>query len=284
MSIQVRDGIAKQISELAKEYPGLAKARDNLFVLWFLQAYVLGEETSDIDQYVCGFRGDGGIDAIFVDGQARMVHLVQGKLRQTFGKVEPSHDIDRFVRDCAIVCSADKEKLNVLLSQVNALSKEKIKQAAKRIASDGYEPRLYYVTTGKVSRQKGDRFRSDARVHIRNGILDIVGSDELEYVYPDFRDGIAPPVPLTALDVEAGSTVIDRVDPASKIRSWIFPAEVRSVSALYELCGTRLFAKNIRGYLGESTSINKAMAQTLHGKPDEFFYLKQRNHNYLQSS
>lgn len=225
MSTQVRAGIEKQIEELAKEYPGLARAKDNLFVLWFLQAYVLGEDVSDIDQYICGFKGDGGIDAIIVDAQAKMVHLVQGKLRQGLGKAEPSHDIDRFLKDCALVCSEDREKLNGLLTRVNLLSKDRIKQAAKRITSDGYAPRLYYVTTGKISKLKADRFRSDARVHVKNGILDIVGADELEYVYPDFRDGIAPPVPLTALDVENGS-IIYRDDTSSKIRSWIFPASV----------------------------------------------------------
>ena len=30
-----KQGIAKQLAELAKDYPGLAKMKDNLFVLWF---------------------------------------------------------------------------------------------------------------------------------------------------------------------------------------------------------------------------------------------------------
>lgn len=273
MNLDVSDGIATKIGELAQEHPGLAKSKDNLFVLWFLEAYVFGRGADNTARHICGATKDGGFDAIAVDSQSRMVHVVQGKLRQ-FGKAEPTGEIDKFVRDCADLCASDRDTLNALLSRVNPLSKDRIREAAKRIASDGYEPHFYFVTTGRVSKEKRDRYRHDARRRTQGGTLDIVGSDELRYVFRDYRDGIAPPVPLASLDVEHGnSTIVQRDDPKSKTRSWIFPTHARSLSALYELCGIRLFAKNIRGYLGESTSINKAMAQTLLRHPDEFFYL-----------
>jgi hypothetical protein len=48
---------------------------------------------------------------------------------------------------------------------------------------------------------------------------------------------------LTSLAIEPSSpTIIERPDAKSKIRSWIFPAEIRSVATLYKQCGTRLAA------------------------------------------
>lgn len=41
---------------------------------------------------------------------------------------------------------------------------------------------------------------------------------------------------------------------------------------MYETCGKRLFARNIRGFLGGNTEVNRSMEYTLKHEPEKFFY------------
>ena len=41
---------------------------------------------------------------------------------------------------------------------------------------------------------------------------------------------------------------------------------------MYEIAGRKIFAKNIRGYLGENTDINKSMKYTIEKEPHNFWY------------
>ncbi|MCK1656742.1 AIPR family protein [Bradyrhizobium sp. 151] len=270
MTTVASEGIRKELAELGRAHPGLASGKDNLFVLWFLKAYVAGEADNNIAASVVGASKDGGFDAIYIDSGARIVHLVQGKYRASFGsKAEPPSDIDRFVMDSESLYSGDSSRLNDLLDRVNPTTREKLRYARNRLVSHDYQPRLYYLTTGKVSADKRRRFGRSTR----SRILEIIDATDLARIYRDYADGIAPPIPVTSLAIEPSSpTIIERPDAKSKIRSWIFPAEIRSVATLYKQCGTRLFAKNIRGYLGES-KINKEMSKTLTKHSSRFFYL-----------
>jgi len=44
------------------------------------------------------------------------------------------------------------------------------------------------------------------------------------------------------------------------------------IAEMFERAGPRLFARNIRGYLGEGKPVNEDMRLTLLGEPDRFFY------------
>ena len=113
MTTQVSNGVAKQVTELGREHPGLASSKDNLFVLWFLQAYVVGEDDKNLEASVVGAAKDGGFDAIYIDSRSKIVHLVQGKYRRGFGaKPEPTVEIDRFLRDSEMLYSDDRGKFD----------------------------------------------------------------------------------------------------------------------------------------------------------------------------
>jgi hypothetical protein len=92
----------------------------------------------------------------------------------------------------------------------------------------------------------------------------------------DYLDGVAPPVPTLDLEIEEGNGVeikgvYHRYDGKTDIESWVFSMTAAAVGALYEQAGNRLFARNIRGFLG-STEINKGMASTLSKTPHFFWY------------
>lgn len=152
MTTEASVGIAKELAELGRAHPGLASTKDNLFVLWFLKAYVVGETDNNVAASVVGASKDGGFDAIYIDSGAKIVHLVQAKYRANFGsKAEPTSDIDRFVMDSESLYSDDNSRLSDLLDRVNPTTKDKLRYARSRCVSHGYQPRLYYLTTGKVS-------------------------------------------------------------------------------------------------------------------------------------
>jgi hypothetical protein len=70
--------IDKELDELSHQYPALKK--EDLFLTWFLRAYV----TDDIEasaKAVTNGPGDKGIDAVFIDDRSRTVFVVQGKYR-----------------------------------------------------------------------------------------------------------------------------------------------------------------------------------------------------------
>ena len=64
--------------------------------------------------------------------------------------------------------------------------------------------------------------------------------------------------------------VLQRFDGATGIESWVFPVNVRHIAKMYEQSGIRLFARNVRGFLG-SSKINKNLEETLDTEP-EFFW------------
>src|SRR5690606_3123402 len=45
-----------------------------------------------------------------------------------------------------------------------------------------------------------------------------------------------------------------------------------AVAELYERTGVRLFARNIRGFMGMKTPVNQSMLATLRDEPERFFY------------
>lgn len=89
----------------------------------------------------------------------------------------------------------------------------------------------------------------------------------------DYLDGVAPPIPSIDLPIETsqGPGVVSRYDKASGIESWVFTAKGNYVGELFSRAGVRIFARNVRGFLG-NTAINRAMVATLEDQPEYFQY------------
>ena len=61
---------------MAERYPKLAE--DDLFVLWFLRAFVTDDEGQAI-QSLTGGSGDKSVDGVYFDDSTKTVVVVQGK-------------------------------------------------------------------------------------------------------------------------------------------------------------------------------------------------------------
>jgi hypothetical protein len=103
--------------------------------------------------------------------------------------------------------------------------------------------------------------------------LSLIDGRGVVRILDDFLDGVAPPVPFVDLPIETGkgSGIVDHYDSDSDIESWVFPARGTDIGRLYTQAQRRIFARNIRGFLG-STAINHAMQDTLTREPERFLY------------
>ena len=152
----------------------------------------------------------------------------------------------------------------------------KADEARKRIKSRGYRLQLYLVTMGKCSAPLAKEADSIVRQISADADIDIVDGKRVLHLLSDYLDGVAPPVPLLEIEIESGQGVtldgvLQRFDQQTKIESWVVPVAVDQIARMYESAGIRLFARNVRGFLGD-TQINRNMKETLDKEPGYFWY------------
>ena len=86
--------LKRELDDFGDKYPKLES--HELFVAWFLRAYVTGSDSSAVHA-LSGCSNDKGIDAVLIDEAAKAVFLAQGKCRQGIGsKNEKRPDIVSF--------------------------------------------------------------------------------------------------------------------------------------------------------------------------------------------
>lgn len=260
--------LASEIADLRERFPKLKD--DDLFVLWFLTAYVADDPDAVVDA-LGGGAGDKNVDAILIDHDADRVAIVQGKY-STVGGSENRSDVMAFADLADVVL--DDERFATWQKQALPAVRERMKAARQAVARKGYVLRLFYVTTRTVSRST----REDAEKAARSGStqLTVFQRSDVLSLLRDYLDGVAPPVPKVELPIETApaSGVISRFDPQTKITSWIFSSKASDVAALYAQHGPKIFARNIRGYLGhgDESSVNSAIQHTLSKDPLHFWY------------
>jgi hypothetical protein len=267
------EDLRRELQEFRERYHALGD--DELFVLWFLRAFVT-ESEADAAAALCGGAGDKSVDAVLVDDPARIVFLVQGKYRKDLGaKAEKRTDVTAFAQ-LAVDLAGPAEGFARLAKDMAPEVQRKLEEARNRVTRRGYGLQLYYVTTGKCSaslREEADRIVRGADRSAAFQLFDGAGAMLL---LADYLDGVAPPVPSLDLEIESGGGVttggvFNRYDGKTDIESWVFSMTNAAVAGLYDRAGTRLFARNVRGFLG-STEINRGMEVTLAKEPEFFWY------------
>jgi hypothetical protein len=262
-----------ETNQIRRTYPKLKD--DSAFVLWFLRAFLSDSEDAAL-KALTGVSSDRNVDAILIDGRSHQVHLVQGKFRQSQQKAEKRNDVLAFA-DLSTYPWEGKKVLEAFYSKLDPLVREKFQELVRYVRSPHrFELRLYYVTTGHCSKS----ILEEAKAHVRQaeGAVEIrvMEGKEVLTLFKDYLEGVAPAVPALTLPVAAESAIqnegaIHRFDPRKKIESWVFTMAASDVGEMYAKVGLRLFARNIRGYLGD-TSINEAMTATIRNEPENFWY------------
>ena len=265
--------LKRELEDFRERYPHFKDHQ--LFLLWFLRAFITENEVQAADALVGG-PGDKGIDAILVDGLTRNVFISQGKYRTGIGsKNESRGDILGFAKLAPTICG-EKGAFDELLKGMSPEVSGPLKRARSNIIGDGYKLCLYYVTTGKCSKALDKEAQNVVKCAEYESIIRVFSGNQLLLLLADYLDGVAPPVPSLDLEMESGDGVeikgvFQRYDSKTNIESWVFSMSGNVVGDLFEAAGDRLFARNVRGFLG-STQINQGMKETIRKEPEHFWY------------
>ena len=265
--------LKRELHDWQERFPRLKD--DELFVAWFLRAFVVEEDAHAVES-LTGGSGDKDVDAIFFDERAKIIFIVQGKYRKgIWEKAESRKDVRSFAELAPDLCG-DKSFFETRLKATSPKVRDVLQEARKRLLNRGYRLQLYYVTIGRVSKSVDDEAVTIVRRFGDIASIDILDGREVLLMLADYLDGVAPPVPMLDLPMEAGEGVdcsgpLNRKDNKTGIEAWIFSMTSDAVARMFDHAGVRLFARNVRGFLG-STEINTSMQTTLAKEPWNFWY------------
>jgi len=267
------EDLRRELDDWRERFPRLKD--DDLFLAWFLRAFIVDQEREAAES-LTGGSGDKDVDAVFFDERAKIASIVQGKYRKdVWGTAEARSDVKSFADLAPDLCGEDS-LFKTRLKATSPKVRQVLQETRKRIHESGYRLQLYYVTMGRVSRNVRDEALSTVRRLADIANIDIFDGRQVLLVLADYLDGVAPPVPMLDLPMESGQGVmssgaLNRKDSKTRIEAWVFSMTSDAVAAIFERTGTRLFARNVRGFLG-STEINASMQQTLEKEPWYFWY------------
>lgn len=271
MALAQIDALKREIKEVQNSFP--AWTLDNAFVHWFLKAFLVSDDEIAA-RSVTGVRHDKGIDAVFIDENNKKVFLLQGKCHLTPNPPnENRSDILSFARLGQILTS--RAEFATYRLGIDPTVGTRLDEARRRLKRR-FSLHLHYVTTGACSSPL--KAEAESTVAQANGSVDlsILDRSDILALLTDYLGGAAPPVPFLDLKIDArgivGSDgVIQRFDQHTGIESWILTMAGKEVGALYSNASDRLFARNIRGFLGD-TAINEGMQYTLKHEAEHFWY------------
>jgi len=260
----LRKGLHEEVDRIKRDYSPLKI--DNAFVLWFADAYILGDRDRAKDG-VIGGPGDKTVDAVYVDERNRIIHLVQGKYHQA--NASDDADVYKFARRARDFWNADFDEE---LKHAGPGARKKLHEAYKILhgsANDPFQIKMYFATTGRVSANCKTKAKQIAAGSGRTG-LEVLDQQAILAQFSDWLEGSSPPLPELEIGVDGAHTLIYQHE--KNLQGWIFTTTSEEVFKLHKF-GERLFARNVRGYLGSDTSINKEISKTARKRPDLFWFL-----------
>ncbi len=263
------------LTELADRYRQLSQ--DELFTLWFLRAYVTPSEERACGALVGG-KGDKSYDAILIDDAAKAVFVVQTKFRRALStKREARNDLIGFADIANQLSTPLDSAFKQYIENMDELTAAQVMVARRQILRNHFRLYLLFVTLGKVSNTHIYDAESIVRRARCRSALEVIDGRRVPIIFDDYLKGVAPPVPVLDLEMEQApnvrvNAIADRYDEANDIESWVFSMRGDAIGSLFESADIRLFARNVRGFLGPHNPVNEGMLQTLEQEPDLFFY------------
>ncbi len=242
---------------------------DEAFVLWFVRSHLV-ENESESRNCLTRRGNEKGVDAIYFDHAARQVSIIQGKYRtKNVGKPEAIQDV-LLLASFGRLLTQDEDKLTKFAESTDVSVRGKLKEARRLVRNKGYVLNLYFVTTGSISRAIVRDAEDIACVNNQVRFFPLHGR-EIQRIIDDYISDAAPGVPSLELDIEGG-TILSRRDDQNDIDSYVFTMNGKNIGDLLKATGRRLFARNIRGFLGKGSEVNRSIADTLREKPHNFWY------------
>jgi len=265
--------LKREVAELHEALPHWTL--DNAFVHWFVRAFLVADAELAA-RAVTGVSHDKGVDGVYIDDNSSKAFILQGKFHQ--GEKAPQEtrgEVLSFARIARQV-TGSKSEYAAYESGIDPVVAAKLVDVRNRVRQRNFTLHLYYVTTGQCSSPLQGEAESEVHQANSRTEISILDRREILTLLEDYLRGAAPPVPYLDLRIDSrgiiGSDgVVQRFDETSGIESWVLTMSGKDVGELYGKAGDRLFARNIRGFLGD-TGINDGMKQTLKRESEHFWY------------
>ncbi len=266
--------LKREIDDLQSRHNCLDDYRE-VFVAWFLRAYVTADEVSAISA-LCGGARDKDVDAVLIDNNSRKIFIVQSKYRNKLMETtEKRPDVMSFANLAYELI--DDEQFTILSKKISPDVLDRLTKARDKLLKSKYELQLFYLTTGKAS----SSLKEEAKKTVKNtreikASFEFIDGNRVLALLDYYLRDVAPPIATLDLEMDSGNGVetkgvFHRYDSKLDIESWVFAMNGREVAKMFEEAGPRLFALNIRGYQGD-TDINEGMEATLEKTPEYFWY------------
>ena len=238
--------------------------RENSFLSRSLAAYAihyLGHaEVDDAAKAITDGFDDNGLDAIYFDARERRLYLVQSKWMHS-GTGEPENgDVKKFA-------DGIRDLVNLSFDRFNTKVKAKREMLEKVLydPSTRYEAVVIYPSVNKLS-LPSSRDLEDLALEMNDptemlAIMPFIQAD----LYRSLTVGISgEPIDLEIILKSWGKCEAPRPALYGQV-------DGQQIGSWWEKHRTRLFAKNLRGVLGD-TDVNNEIRDTIDKQPEHFWY------------
>jgi hypothetical protein len=102
-----------------------------------------------------------------------------------------------------------------------------------------------------------------------NTDLEVVTGHQIPSLFHEWQVGTCPPLPEMEIRVNGKDTIYHE---SGRLQGWIFSVTAEEIVGLYAKAKERIFARNIRGYRGDTT-INDAIVSSARENADRFWFM-----------
>jgi hypothetical protein len=205
--------------------------------------------------------GDNGIDAVYVDFENSRVYLVQSKWSKSGTGSPALGDMQKFLKGFADLINAEFDRFNERL-------RAKQNDLENALADPNVQFVLVFAHSGQevLSEPAEDAIENalkDVNDPIETASFTMLSQAELHAFLVQSVHGKAPDLTVTLQDW--GST-------QEPYAAYYGQVEASEVAEWFKKHNVRLFAKNLRQFLGKGSDVNDSLIETLVNEPGRFWY------------
>ena len=233
------------------------------FVAWYLRN-IHNLDPIEARDCITDGAGDKQIDAVYIDDQAQVVYIVQGKFySQTSVNAEPLREV--------LSSWVQIKNLDALQEATNNRLKRKILDISDALKDD-YEVIFELITTSSLSDDAekdleayNNQLSSDPSI---SASIALVDADGLKFRYDEALNRARPYINYD-FTVEPGKFMELNIGGTKAVIAAIPLKECIKIPGVKD---GSLFRRNVRQSLGNSNKVNKGITKTIRNDSKDFFF------------
>ncbi|WP_164712251.1 AIPR family protein [Methylobacterium currus] len=223
-------------------------------------AYLTGADPVTAGSSITDGFGDNGVDAIYYDKNEQILYVVQSKWNTKHAGSVELGDILKFIKGCKDLLSSRFIEFN---DKVKKRSKEidiAINQASKVVA--------VVVYSGSANFSEESRSAIDSFIDEVDETRELLSSQVINQsqLYSMLQQGAA------GASISSPITLFEWGEVREPVKAFYGQIAASDLADLHGKFGHRLFSRNIRMFLGDSTQVNNGIQETVATNPELFWF------------